>query len=586
LSSTLTVIGTSVPRVDSGIKVTGQKQFIGDIAAGFPNRLYVAVLRSNTAHANITSIDTTAAKALPGVRAVITGQDYPNAKDVDYWMLATGSAPSTPTGVIGRVMAFGEPIAAVAAETESIAEAAVDLIKVTYQILPAIFDPLAAASPTAPTTCWTIGTDVPNTTNSPRDVPRANVFQYQVYTKGDPDGAMKTADYVIQNTYVIPGMYHYTLEPMGTVARANPDGSVEAWVTTDSLFAQQNLISIMLGIPLSKVRVYETGPGGSFGLKHTVSANHCIAVALAIKTNRPVEFIDSREEAAVSFMAADFVVVAKDGVMKDGTIVSREYSTYNAVGAHQLTNMVVQTLKTHTQYCNKVPNYKVEAFAVYTNTPMRSAFRGFGVPEQEWALEQQMELIAAKTGVDPVKLRLNYMVQPGDKSIIGENSIQTSCGASDTLNAAVKAIGYGTTLPKPAAPWVRGLGVAAGNKYSPGIWGANIELKILSDGGLQIRSAVSDHGQGFNTIAAMMVAEQFKVPMSQVASIFLKDTATMGNCGASAGSTKTLQGGGSVLLACQDAKAKLFALAAPKLNTTADKLDTANGSVFVSATPS
>jgi CO/xanthine dehydrogenase Mo-binding subunit len=583
----LTVIGTSVPRVDSWVKVTGQKQFIADVAASFPNRLYAKVLRSNTAHANITSIDTSKAKALPGVKAVITGQDYPTAKSGnDYYMLATGTAPSTPTGVIGRIMQFGQPIAAVAATSEAIAEAAVDLITYNQTLLPAIFDPATAASPTAPTTAWTLGTDVSSTTTSPRDVPRANVCGYQVLTKGNADAAMATADYVIQNTYSTPGMFHMTMEPFGAVAKPNPDGSVDVWITTDAVFSQQSTICSMLGLPQDKVRVYETGPGGSFGSKHGVAAKQVIAVALALKTNSVVELLDSREEASSIFQRPDFVVVAKDGVMKDGTIVAREYSTYDAIGGHHSGDQLLQTLKTHTQYCNKVPNYKVEAFAVYTNTPTRAAFRGFGVPEQEWALEQQMDLIAARTGVDPVQLRLKYMVQPGDLSIVGENSIQSSCGASACLTQAASAVGYGKPVTQPAAPYKRAVGVAAGNKYSPGVWGANVYVKVEPDGTIQLRSAGSDHGQGLETVLAMMVAEQFQVPMSSVYTFRTKDTFTLPNCGTSAGSTSTFCKGNSVVDACVDAKQQLFALAAPRLNVPASQLSTSNGYVFVTSNPS
>ncbi|MGA2665449.1 MAG: xanthine dehydrogenase family protein [Nitrososphaerales archaeon] len=584
----LQIVGTSVPRVDSTIKVTGQKLFIQDIAAGFPDRLYAKVLRSNVAHANITAIDTSAAAAVPGVVAVITGQEYPKAVDVDYYMLSGPGAPSTPTGVIGRVMSFGEPVAAVAAVTPEIAEAACDLINVTYDVLPAIFDPATAAAPTAPTTCWTVGTDVPSTTSSPLTVtPRPpNVVAYQFYSKGNVAQAMASADYIIENTYSTPAMFHMAMEVFGAVVDPHSDGSVEAWMTTDSLFAQQNLIHTMLGIPLAQIRCYEAGSGGSFGCKHSVMADQVIAVALALKTGRPVEYIMTREESSLLNPRPDFVVVAKDGVMKDGTIVARQYTTYNCVGAHHLSDNVAQTLKAHTEYSNAIPNYFVEAYAVYTNTPMRQAFRGFGTPEQLWAIEQQMDLIAKKTGVDPVQLRLKYICQPGDLSIVGENSIQSSCGATPTLQQAAAAVGYGTTIAQPGAPWVRGVGVAAGNKYSPGIWGANVEVKVLPDGGIQVRSCVSDHGQGHNTVAAIIAAQQFQVPVSSISTVLMKDTATLGNCSASAGSTKTLQGGYSVILACQNAIQQLLALAAPKLNATAAQLSTANGYVYVTANPS
>jgi CO/xanthine dehydrogenase Mo-binding subunit len=480
-TQTLQIIGTSVPRVDSTLKVTGQKLYIQDIAASFPDRLYVKVLRSNVSHANITSIDTSAAAALSGVVSVITGQQYPKAVDVDYYMLSGPGAPSTPAGVIGRVMSFGEPVAAVAAVTPEIAEAACRLIKVTYDVLPAIFDPSTAAAPTAPTTCWTVGTDVPATTTSPLTVtPRPpNVVAYQFYSKGNVAQAMASADYVIQNTYSTPAMYHMQMEVYGCVVKPHADGSVEVWCSTDSLFAQQNLVHNMLGIPLAQIRCYEVGPGGSFGAKHSVMADGVIAVALALKTGMTVEYIMTREETSLLNPRPDFIVIAKDGVMKDGTIVARQYTTYNCVGAHHLSDNVVQTLKAHVEYSNAIPNYFVEAYAVYTNTPMRQAFRGFGTPEQLWAIEQQMDLIAKKTGVDPVQLRLKYIVQPNDLSIIGEKSILSSCGATPCLEQAASAVGYGTKIAQPAAPWVRAVGVGAGNKYSPGPWGANVEVNAV-----------------------------------------------------------------------------------------------------------
>ncbi|MCS7114061.1 MAG: xanthine dehydrogenase family protein molybdopterin-binding subunit [Candidatus Bathyarchaeota archaeon] len=571
------VVGKGRPAIDAYAIVTGKKQFYSDVHLS--NMLYARVKTSPCSHAKILGINVEKAKKLPGVRAVITAEDLPNKR----WGRKVYGAGEKDFHILARdkVTEFGQPVAAVAAETPEAAAEALELIEVEYDPLPAIFDVEEAASTWPPVVVWKIGEDVPDTTYSPRDTFRPNVHNYAKFEKGDVEKGFAEADMIIERKYVVNTMHHAQLETHGAVAAVEPDGTVVVWTGTQGPFEDMMDICDVLNIPQNRVRIINCPAGGAFGGKTALSPVAAIAAALALKTGRPVKLVLTREESMVGcFPRAAFATTARDGVKKDGRIVARHFKTLINGGGHQAFSpaLCITTLKAHVEYANKIPNYKLEAFSVYTNLPKKGAFRGFGTPEQEWALEQQMDEIAKAVGMDPLELRLKHIVEPGDKSIVGED-LTESVGAKECLQKVAELLGWGQPIKKERGPWRRGRGIAAGNKYSGGSWGTNAEVRLMPDGTIQVWHSASDMGQGASTVAAMIAAEEFKVPVERV-KVFSADTAYTPFSTTTASSRMTLLMGGSVLLACRNAKKKLFEKAANKLGLSPDELETRNGVVY------
>ncbi|MEM2767657.1 MAG: xanthine dehydrogenase family protein molybdopterin-binding subunit [Candidatus Bathyarchaeia archaeon] len=573
----LEFVGKGRPAIDAHAIVTGKKQFYSDIR--LPNMLYARVKTSPYPHAKILRIDVEKAKKLPGVRAVITAEDLPNKR----WGRRVYGVGERDFHVLARdkVTEFGQPVAALAAETPEIAAEALELIEVEYEPLPAVFDVEEAASSDPPVVVWKIGKDVPDVTFSPRDTFRPNVHNYAKFERGDVEKGFAEADMIIEHKYVVNTMHHAQLETHGAVAAVEPDGTVVIWTGTQGPFEDMMEVSDLLGIPQNRVRIINCPAGGAFGGKVALSPIATIAAALALKTGRPVKLVLTREEAMTGwFPRATFVTIARDGVKKDGRIVARHFKTFINGGGHQAFSpaLSVTTLKAHVEYANKIPNYKLEAFSVYTNLPKKGAFRGFGAPEQEWALEQQMDEIAKAVGMNPLELRLRHMVKPGDKSIVGED-LTESVGAEECLKKVAEILGWGEPIEKARGPWRRGRGIAAGNKYSGGGWGTNAEVRLMPDGTIQVWQSASDMGQGASTVAAIIAAEEFKVPIEKV-KVFSADTAYTPFATTTASSRMTMLMGGSVLLACKDAKKKLFEKAAKKLGLSPEELETRDGVVY------
>lgn len=582
MTGELETVGKGIPAIDAYAIVTGKKQFYSDVS--FPNMLYARVKTSSFPHAKILKINVEKAEKLPGVKAVITARDLPDKR----WGRVVYGVGAKDFSVLAKdkVTEFGQPVAAVAAESPEIAAEALDLIEVDYEPLPAIFDVEKAASPEPSVVVWKIGEDVPDATNSPRDMPRPNVHNYVKIEKGSLEDGFAEADIIVERKYVVNTVHHAQLETHGAVAAVEPDGTVVVWTGTQGPFEDMFDICEVLGLPQARVRIINCFVGGAFGGKTAISPLAAIAVALAVKTGRPVKLVLTREESmAGCFPRAAFVTIARDGVKKDGTIVARHFKTFINGGGHQGFSpaQCLTTLKAHVEYANKIPNYRLEAFSVYTNFPKRGAFRGFGTPEQEWAIEQQMDEIAKSVGSDPVELRLNHIVEPCDKSIVGEN-LTESVGAKECLMKVAEALDWGKPRVREHGPWRRGVGIAAGNKYSGGSWGTNVEIRLFPDGTIQVWHSASDMGQGALTVAAMIAAEEFKIPVEKV-KVFSADTAYTPFSTTTASSRMTLLMGGSILSACRDAKEKLFEKVSKKLGVSTSELETRNGIVYVKTNP-
>ncbi|MEE9569935.1 MAG: molybdopterin cofactor-binding domain-containing protein, partial [Candidatus Binatia bacterium] len=393
----LSVVGQNVVRSDARTKVLGKDEYCSDIQ--LPGMLHTKVLGSPHPHARILNVDTSDAVKLPGVRCVVTEKDAPQK------LTGSGAIKDMPILARGVVRYVGEPVAAVAATTLEAAEEAVDLIKVEYEEIPAVFDVEEAAGIDPPVIVHPDFAGYRKMMPPGRLSPdRPNVFTHIRVYKGDVDRGFQESDLVVENRYVAPSIQHCALEPHSAVIRPEPDGGVTVFTGKQGISRVKEDIAAIFGIEPYKVRVKQQYVGGAFGGKATVYEH--IPALLALKTGRPVKWVMTREEVFVLGGPREgMVLFVKDGFKKDGSLVARKMEVFVDGGAY------AEAIPGVTQNCSsvvvcmyRIPHLKWDSYAVYTNTPKRRGMRGYGVNEVSFAIESNMDIAAEKLGMDPVEL--------------------------------------------------------------------------------------------------------------------------------------------------------------------------------------
>ena len=431
----LTVVGKPVTRVDANEKVTGQIVYGYDLV--LPNMLHGKTLFSTKGHAKIKKINTEKAKQLPGVVAVVTGADAP-------WTHGE-SIKDKPFLAQGKVRYIGEPVAAVAAEDEDTAQAAIKLIEVEYEDLPVYTDPEEACKPDA----VAIHEDFAKYRKVDFIVPgpHANIAEHFRLRTGDVAKGFKESDLVLEEKYFVPMIQHAAMEPHSAHAQWDKEsGRLTIWVANDAPFRALHEITEALNMTKDKIRFINPAQGGGFGSKGGLKVEP-IAVALAFHTNgRPVRVKFNREETFISTLTRhEAVVYCKSGVKQDGTLMAREMTIYWGAGAYAEKSPTVcirGSLPAPGPY--RIPHVKVDGYAVYTNKPVAGSYRGYGIPQGAWAGEQQMDELAKRLGMDPVEIRMKNIFVEGDVSYWGEQL--HAVGLKETLIKATEAIDWG----KPA----------------------------------------------------------------------------------------------------------------------------------------
>ena len=572
----LNVVGTSVKRYDNLEKVTGKGLFVYDMY--LPDMLWTKVLRSPYPHAKIVKIDTSQAEKLPGVIGVLTAADLPKTNH-------GAGLIDEPTMAIDRVRFVGEPVVAVAAESEDIAEEALTLIEVQYEELPAVFDPEIAMQSNPP---CVVHPDLHSYSFSPVVPPhfdddKPNVYNHYKIRRGDLEEGFRQADIVVENRFTCAMIQHCQMEPHVAVAKAEYNGDITVWTSAQTIYGIKQMLCDALQMSSSKVRVIVPYVGGGYGGKVEIKTE-AIAVGLAMKTRRPVRFAYTREEVFTSATVRHpAVVYVKDGVKKDGTLVAREVKlilnggAYSEYGFTTVRNASFGAVGTYT-----VPNFKLDSYGVYTNLPIGGAFRGFGSNQVCWAIECQMDRIADLLKIDPVELRRKNLLKEGEVNVTGETT--HSYGAKECLDKVVEEIGRDQKQGQSSGPWKRGRGVALSNKYSIAPTASCAFIKLHDDGVVELRTSADEMGQGSRTVLAQMAAEEFNVGFDQV-KVVAGDTLITPYDAGSISSRTTYNTGNAVLLACKDAKRQLFEQAAKKLEASPEDLETANGRVFVKSSP-
>ncbi|HET9404049.1 MAG TPA: xanthine dehydrogenase family protein molybdopterin-binding subunit, partial [Burkholderiales bacterium] len=411
------VIGKDVPRTDAVPKVTGAAQYVADLR--FPGMLHAAVLRSPHPHARIVSIDTSAAAAMPGVKAVATGEDTARRK----W---GAFRPDLYPLAIGKVRYAGDEVAAVAALDPETARAAVDKILVQYEVLPAVLSLDQALAPGAALV---------------HDDAAGNVAHQFSFERGDVDAGFRAAEVVVEGTWESARQWHTALETIGCVARWDSD-RVTMWCNTQTPFLARGRYATALGLSEAQVRVIQTEVGGGFGGKSGDDNASVICALLARLSGRPVKLIHTREE---EFLASHprmpMRYWVRLGFRKDGRIMAKEIKMWADNGAYTgKSQAILGAASVRHDALYKYPCVRGNSTLVYTNLVPTGAFRGFGNPSADWAVEQAWDLAAEKLGIDvPELLRMNA-VEPGDVS--PHNHKITSCELKQCMDKAAHLIGW------------------------------------------------------------------------------------------------------------------------------------------------
>ncbi|MEE9613182.1 MAG: xanthine dehydrogenase family protein molybdopterin-binding subunit, partial [Desulfatiglandales bacterium] len=488
-----------------------------------------------------------------------------------------------------KVLFVGDAVAAVAAESEEIAQEAVDLIEVEYEELPAVFDGEEAFKKNPPAV---LHEDLKNYSTlrsvPPRfDEKRPNVFNYFRIRRNNAENAFKEADLVFENRFETAMIHHLQMESHCGVAMVDETGRLVVWGTSSKPYGMHRDIAESRNLPLSAVRVIiPTHVGGSFGGRDPKAEQIAASLALAQKgyPKRPVKMKFTREEhLSTTTTRAHYIVDIKTGVKKDGTIVANDMRLLLVGGAYAGTGYLTARNAAFGPAANyRIPNFALDAYGVYTNQRMAGAFRGFGNAESLWGMESQMDIVAGALNMDPLELRLKNCIEEGDLNAFGEK--MHSVGAKECLHAVAESIEWGKKTEGKEPYLKRGKGIALGNKYSLTPTASAAIIKVHPDGLLELRTSTVDLGQGSNTIFSQMIAEEFKVPVSKVRVLNPDTDITPFDLG-TASSRSTFNMGNAIIKACQDAKRQLFELAAKELEASESDLETEDSKVFIKGSP-
>ena len=539
----LRVVGTRPLRPDGADKVTGRARYAADY--NLPGQLIGKVLRSPHAHARIKSIDTSAALALPGVKAVVTRDDFP---DMAAEYAAAGELTINYRDVTRNMMARekvfydGHPVAAVAATSESIARAALKLIKVDYEVLPHVIDVLEAMRPDAPV----LHEDQYTAGVSPKPDRPSNIAKRMEFTLGDFEAGLRAADLIVEHEFNTQPVHQGYIEPQACLASCTEDGQVEVWTSTQGAFAYREQCAKVLQMNLSRIRVTPTEIGGGFGGKNNIY-NEPLAIVLSRKSHRPVKMVMTREEVfRATGPTSGANVKVKMGCTKEGRITAAHAELNFQSGAFPGSSVPMAAMCTFTRY--DLENVQVVCHDVTSNRPKVAAYRAPGAPISVFGVESVIDEMAKKLGIDPIEFRLRNAAKQGTQTYYGPKL--GVIGFVETLQAAKAHPHYSA----PLAPG-QGRGLATGFWFNIG-FETSYALNISEDGSVSLLMGTVDVAGGSRASMAMMVAEELGIELDKVKAV-VADTSALGFNFITAGSRGTFAGGMAAVVAARDAIEKL-----------------------------
>jgi len=569
MNDELSVVGKSLPRIDAIDKVTGRAKYGIDLK--LEGMLHAKIRRSPYPHAKVTKIDTTKAENLPGVRAIVTIEDVP--KVVEYWFFLRTEKKKKQMFIHDNVVRFiGDPVLAVAADDEETVEEALSLIDVEYEQLPALFDPLEAMKET-------------EVKIHPE---KGNIAFHVTKQYGDGEQGFKDADHIVENRYYTSKQKHASLEPIGScIADYDPSGRLTVYSSTQLPHWSRMYLAGALDLPINRVRVIKTYTGGAFGgrcgLIHGLEVMNSV---LSRKASRPVRMSFTREE---DFTATEtrhpMIIEMKTGVTKDGILTANSIKLVSDVGGYgtHYIGVIANCLSTGVGLY-RCPNVDFDATAVHTNKSLCGAFRGYGNPQMNFAQESQMDMIAQKLDMDPVKLRLKNYRGLGEIDPVFNDEIRSD-GLKECLQKGAESFGWKEKRSKSSAEGTkrRGVGMAIlvhGTGAAKGLPDpASATVMINADGSVNLVTAAADDGQGNRTVLAQICAEELGIGFEKV-SVSDTDTDSTPLDGGTHGSRQTYCGGLAAKKAAAEAKRKLFIFASKELSVDEDQLGIRDGVVY------
>lgn len=564
------VVGESLTRIDATSKLAGEAIFGEDVRTP-ADFLHGAVLRSPHPHARIRRIDASRAKALPGVRAVITGADMPKAlfgrhlRDERY-MAAEGET----------VLFVGDRVAAVAADTLETAREALGLIEVDYEVLEAVLDPFRALEADAPV----LHPGMMNYQITGLAAPAGgNLCSDNQLERGDPDGEMARAHRVFEQVYTTEMVHQAYIEPHACLADYNADGSYTIWSSTQGTFQLRNTIAEALDISQNRLRVVPTEVGGGFGGKITMleEAGACV---LARLSGKPVRIVLSREE---DFIAAEpraaVHMTFRTGVDEQGKMLARIIDIVLDNGAFGRGGVLLSSsVPAFAEGPYIIPNLRVHSRCLYTNKTASASMRAPGGPQLNFAVESEMDRIAEEMGWDSIDFRRKNLMPQNHVTLAGV--ALNNVNVKETLDAALDLSAFDAANAAPAQG--KGRGLALGN-WNVGGFPSGAVLKLNDDGSASIITGVVDL-TGLHTALVQIVSEALDLPQERV-TVKTLDTESAPLSTISAGSQALKSMGGAILKAAEHVKEQLFEAAVSDLDVNPERMELASGQVRVKDNP-
>ncbi|MCX5800183.1 MAG: xanthine dehydrogenase family protein molybdopterin-binding subunit [Candidatus Eisenbacteria bacterium] len=574
------VIGSAVPGVDALDKVTGRAKYGADYNQ--KGQLYGAARHSDYPHAEIVSIDTTRARELPGVRAVLTHVDIPGQNCFG------GVVPHQVVLCSDKVRYFGDVVAIVAADTEEVASTAVGLVEIRYNPLPVVTDPVEALRE-----------------GSPPVHPNGNLCVHHKVRKGDVDKAFSKCDVVLRREYSTQKVEHAYMEPEAVLAELGENGGVTITGSVQNLYSIRRALARVLALPLNRVRIRQATLGGSFGGKDEVmSALACRAALLALATGRPLKMVNTRENSMrESYKRHPYKMRYKVGASKQGLLQAMQIEIFADAGAYAAMSPFV-TWRSVVQATGPyvVPNVKTDVYAAYTNNCYTSAMRGFGSPQICFGAESLMDELALELGMSPLEIRLKNVLKDGCETATGQKldhkvSVEqallnvarkgnfkekwNACLEQNKGGAVSKGSAEGTTgesdhdsvttagsEPRAGSCIKKGIGLSCSYRGvslgAEGVDAAGVVVSLQTDGTVIVSSGLVDMGQGASTTISLLVAEELGVTIDRV--VFLNaDTSRLPDSGPTVASRTSFMAGNAAGRGCHELLERLKPIAAETL---------------------
>lgn len=573
-------IGKTFRRLDYETKVTGRAQYLADMS--LPGMCYGKILRSPYAHARIKKIDISRASKIAGVVAVLTRDDILHDQGIEPYY---GPVFKDQTIVATeKVRHMGDPVAAVAALTADAAEAAIASIEVDYEQLPAVLDVQEALKLNA--TLVHDSVKLPESGFADlaelKPVEGTNVCTHFKLNRGNIEKGFAEADRIFEDTFTLPATQHSFLETHACIAAVDPGHRITVWATTQNPFVVRTQLANIFKVPVSKVRVIVPYLGGGYGGKVYPKVEP-ITVALAQKAGRPVRVVLSREEVFYTITKHAAVIRMKTGVKNDGTLVARECAIHLDTGAYAEIGPRVAKKSGYTAAGPyKIPHLKIDSYSVYTNKPPAGAFRGFGVSQSAWAVESQMDIIAAALHMDPLEIRKKNGYDEGDKFVTEETL--RAVGLKECLNEVAESIGWKSNRTSdskikkdsPVGSARRGKGLACMIKatITPSISCAVVKLN--EDASLSLYTGTVEMGQGSETVLAQIAGKELGIPLEKI-QVLGVDTDVVPYDLTTSSSRSTFHMGKAVQFAARDILRQLTAIAATEYSVPKEKIMCAEG---------